>query len=53
MTQSTAMTVLAASALAPFGVKLDQKLTPVWEQVAELIGSFFGRGAVARQHAGL
>jgi hypothetical protein len=53
MYQSTAMTVLATSLLAPFAAQWQQKLTPVLEQIAQLIGSFFGGGALARQHAGL
>jgi hypothetical protein len=53
MNQSTVLAVLAASATESCGIKWQQRLTPVLEQIAALIGSFFGSRALARQHVGL
>jgi hypothetical protein len=53
MNYSTALAVLATSAVGPFAAKWHEGVTPIWQQIEALVGSFFGRGAVARQRAGV
>ena len=53
MNQSTVLAVLAASAVGQVSAQWHDRLSPLLTQIEGLLGSFFGRGNVARGDEGI
>jgi hypothetical protein len=53
MNHSTCLAVLVASAVGAVAMKLKDGWAPVLEEIEQLVGSFFGAGAIAHRGTGI
>lgn len=53
MNYSTCLTALVASVIGPLTEKLREGWTPVWQQIEQLVVSFFTTRAIAGGRAGI